>query len=125
MNSRVAIPVAVTLTLLAGFLYYLQRGSSSGYEPYTGPLAAPGPPAPSAPPTRHIALNTEPEDYPRLRELGYDLVDVKPDDAAINALPPGVQALLWVGNFTCGDFELSDEEFTAAVGRLGRNPKVY
>jgi hypothetical protein len=126
MNGRVAISVVLaTFTLLAGYLFYMQRGSAD-YEPYNGPLAEPGtPPASSAPATRHIALNTEPSDHPRLRELGYDLVDVKPDDEAINTLPPGMQALLWVGNFTCEDFELSYQEFTAAVDRLGRNPRVY
>jgi hypothetical protein len=126
MNVRVAIPAAVaTVVLLGGFLFYLHRSTSDAYAPYDGPLAEPGTPAPSAPTTRHIALNTEPADYPRLHQLGYDLVDMKPDEAAVNALPAGMQGLLWVGNFTCGDFDLSYTDFTAAVDRLGRNPKVY
>ena len=126
MNGRVAITAALaTFVLLGSFLFYLQRGSSGEYEPYTGPPATPGTLEASAPPTRHIALNTEPGDYPRLRRLGYDLVDVKADDASINGVPEGMQALVWVGNFTCGDFELSYDEFTAAVRRLAGNPKVY
>ncbi|MFC6884053.1 MULTISPECIES: hypothetical protein [Actinomadura] len=117
--------VAVTIAVVVGFLFYVQRDSSGGYEPYHGPLATPGGPAAKQGATLHIALNTQPSDYPRLRELGYDLVDVKPDDALVNGVPDGMRALLWVGNFTCGAFELPYDAFTDAVRRLARHPKVY
>jgi hypothetical protein len=90
-----------------------------------GPLASPGTSAAEPGRTLNIALNTEPSDLPRLRELGYDLVDGKPDDASVNGVPDGMRAMLWVGNFTCGGFELSYEEFGAAVRRPARHPKVY
>ncbi|MFD0692065.1 hypothetical protein [Actinomadura fibrosa] len=116
--------VAVTLLLVAAFLFYVQR-SSSGDEPYRGPLATPGTPATAPGGTRRIALNTGPSDYPRLRELGYDLVDVKPDASLLASVPAGMRALLWVGNFTCDGFELGFDAFTAAVRRFGRDPRVY
>ncbi|MFI0367394.1 hypothetical protein ACH35V_05915 [Actinomadura sp. 1N219] len=116
--------VAAAVMLAAGFLLYLRAGAS-GHEPYRGPLASPGTPATEPGGTRRIALNTEPADYPRLRALGYDLVDVKPDDALVAGVPDGMRAMLWVGNFTCGDFELDFGSFTRAVQRFGRNPKVY
>ncbi|WP_433464267.1 hypothetical protein [Spirillospora sp. CA-128828] len=116
--------VAVTVALAAGFLFYL-RHRASGYEPYRGPLATPGTPAADPGKTRRIALNTEPSDYPRLQALGYDLVDVKADPALVAGVPAGMQALLWVGNFTCGDFELGWDAFQRAVQRFGRDPKVY
>ncbi|WP_433474327.1 hypothetical protein ACQPZP_37045 [Spirillospora sp. CA-142024] len=116
--------VAVTVALAAGFLFYL-RHRASGYEPYRGPLATPGTPAADPGRTRRIALNTEPSDYPRLQALGYDLVDVKADPALVAGVPAGMQALLWVGNFTCGDFELGWDAFQRAVQRFGRDPKVY
>lgn len=124
-----AVPVKVwavagTLLLSAGVLLYAQQ-RSSGYEPYDGPLATPGTPAAKPGETRRIALNTQPSDYPRLRALGYDLVDVKPDASLVAGVPAGMRALLWVGNFTCGGFELNFEDFQNAVQRFGRDPKVY
>ncbi|MEU5877473.1 hypothetical protein [Spirillospora sp. NPDC047279] len=126
MDVRFKVSVVVaTLTLVAGFLFYLQRSASSSYEPYRGPLASPGPSSPRPGATLHIALNTEPSDYPRLARLGYDLVDIKPDDASLGGLPEGMRAMFWVGNFQCDDFELSYEEFTEAVRRYAGHPRVY
>ncbi|MFB4306174.1 hypothetical protein [Actinomadura sp. GTD37] len=116
--------VAAAVVLVAGFLFYVQH-RTSGHEPYRGPLAAPGTPAAEPHRTRRIALNTQPADYPRLRELGYDLVDVKADASLIAGVPAGMQALLWVGNFTCDDFELDWDAFKRAVQRFGRDPRVY
>lgn len=118
--------VAAAVVLVAGFLLYLQHRSPSGGDaPYSGPPATPGSPAARPGETRRIALNTQPSDYPRLKELGYDLVDAKPDDSLVAGVPDGMQALLWVGNFTCGSFDLDYGAFTRAVQRYGRNPKVY
>ncbi|MFI0353918.1 hypothetical protein [Actinomadura sp. 9N407] len=124
MRAKIPAAVAAVALLVAGLLFYVMRGGS-GYEPYTGPPASPGTPAAEPARTLNIALNTEPSDYPRLRELGYDLVDVKPDAASVDGVPDGMRAMLWVGNFTCGDFELSYEALTEAVRRLARHPKVY
>lgn len=126
MDARIKISAVVaTLLMAAGLVFYLQRSSSGSYQPYEGPLATPGKPAARPGATRHIALNTTPRDYPRLRELGYDLVDVKPEESAVAGVPDGMQALLWAGNFQCEDFEMSFGDFTGAVNRLARNPKVY
>ncbi|WP_067472593.1 glycoside hydrolase family 16 protein [Actinomadura hibisca] len=75
--------------------------------------------------TRHLALNMPAADRARAAALGYDLFDVGPDPAEIAALPEGGRAMVWVGNFTCGDFALSADDFTAAVKRLARDPRVY
>ncbi|MGP4026653.1 hypothetical protein [Actinomadura sp. 3N407] len=117
--------VAAAVALTAGLLLYLRADPSSGHEPYRGPLASPGTPATKPGGTRRIALNSEPADHPRLRALGYDLVDVKPDDALVAGIPSGMRAMLWVGNFTCGDFELDFASFKRAVRRFGRDPRVY
>jgi hypothetical protein len=116
--------VAGMVVLVAAFLFYLHH-RASGDEPYQGPLASPGTPAADAGKTRRIALNTQPSDYPRLKALGYDLVDVKPEPSLVAGVPGGMQALLWVGNFTCGDFELGWDAFQRAVQRFGHDPKVY
>ncbi|MDL4775908.1 hypothetical protein [Actinomadura xylanilytica] len=118
--------VAAAAVLVAGFLLYLARGpSGDGDTPYRGPLASPGTPAAGSGGTRHIALNTRPADYPRLKALGYDLVDVKPDEALVRGVPDGMRALLWVGNFTCGAFELPFDAFARAVQRYAHDPKVF
>jgi hypothetical protein len=122
MRFKVSAVVA-TFVLVVGFLYFVQRSSDDPYEPYRGPLASPGAPAAKPGTTRHIALNTQPRDYLRLKELGYNLVDVKPD--LVGSVPEGMQALVWVGNFQCDTFETSYEDFTAAVRRLGHDPKVF
>ncbi|MGW3766657.1 hypothetical protein [Actinomadura verrucosospora] len=116
--------VATAVVLAAGFLFHLHRRTSD-HRPYRGPSAAPGTPATEPGETRRIALNTRPSDYPRLRALGYDLVDVEADPSLVAGVPAGMRALLWVGNFTCGDFALGWDEFQRAVQRFGRDPKVY
>ncbi|GAA2423399.1 hypothetical protein GCM10010191_39240 [Actinomadura vinacea] len=127
MDTRIKVSAAVVAVavLVAGLLFYVRHRAAEPYRPYRGPLASPGRPGGEPGRTLNIALNTEPSDYPRLRALGYDLVDVKPDDASVDGVPDGMRALLWVGNFTCEDFELSMAEFTEAVRRLARHPKVY
>lgn len=123
VRFRVAA-VAAAVVLVAGLAFH-QRAEPSGHEPYPGPLASPGTPAAGPGATRRIALNTEPSDYPRLRALGYDLVDVKPDTSLVAGVPPGMQAFLWVGNFHCEEFELDFEAFKHAVHQFGRDPRVY
>lgn len=57
---------------------------------------------------------------------GYDLVDVTPDRSVIDALPPGVRALVWIGNYshsTCS-FTMSDTQVRQALAPLAGDPKV-
>ncbi|HEY7485508.1 MAG TPA: hypothetical protein VH912_13680 [Streptosporangiaceae bacterium] len=75
--------------------------------------------------TKHLALNTSSADWPKLTSLGYNVFDIGPDAGELAALPSGGQGMLWVGNTTCDDFELSYGEFTAAVRRLAGNPRVF
>ncbi|MCP2335065.1 hypothetical protein [Actinomadura rupiterrae] len=118
--------VVAAVALVAGIVYAVQaRTPDSGYRPYHGPSASAGTPSARAAPTRRIALNTTPADYPRLRELGFDLVDAQPDDASLAQVPAGMRAMLWVGNFTCDGFALPFDAFAAAVRRYGHDPRVY
>ncbi|TDC44914.1 hypothetical protein E1281_32120 [Actinomadura sp. KC345] len=126
-SVRLRLTAAVAAVVLAAGLLLgsALRADRSGHEPYRGPLASPSAPAAKPGTTRRIALNTEPADYPRLRELGYDLVDVMADASQVAGVPPGMQALLWVGNFHCEDFELDLEAFRRAVDEFGRDPRVF
>ena len=85
--------VVAAVVLAAGLLLGAAlRADRPGHEPYRGPLASPGTPATKPGSTRRIALNTEPADYPRLRALGYDLVDIGPEASQVAGVPPGMQA---------------------------------
>ncbi|MQY08796.1 hypothetical protein [Actinomadura macrotermitis] len=75
--------------------------------------------------THHLALNMPAADRAKAAALGYDLFDVGPDPDEIAALPPGGRAMVWAGNFTCGDFTMAADDFTAAVERLAGDPRVY
>lgn len=81
--------------------------------------------APKSLRTRHVALNMPAGDRAKAAALGYNLFDVDPDEGEIASLPEGSQALLWVGNTTCGGFELAGDAFTQTVKRLAGNPRVY
>ncbi|MEV4254843.1 hypothetical protein AB0J52_16960 [Spirillospora sp. NPDC049652] len=120
-----AVTGVVAVALVTGVLVGLWSRSSGGHRPYTGPSATPGTRPARHVPTSRIALNSKPADYPRLKELGFDLVDAQPDDATLARIPAGMRAMLWVGNFTCDDFSLSFEAFAAAVRRYGHDPRVY
>jgi hypothetical protein len=76
--------------------------------------------------TKHLALNTSQADWPKLTSLGYDVFDVGSNEAEINALPRGAEAMLWVGASSCdGSHEISFDSFTGLVDKLGRHPKVF
>jgi hypothetical protein len=76
--------------------------------------------------TRHLALNTSREDWPKLTSLGYDVFDMGADKAEIDALPRGAEAMLWVGASSCdGSYEISFDSFTGLVDELGHHPKVF
>ncbi|RSN64225.1 hypothetical protein [Actinomadura sp. WAC 06369] len=125
MDLRYKIGAAVAAAALGTAGLLLAVRAADRYDPYTGPPAAPGTSPADPDPTRRIALNTEPADYPRLRELGYDLVDIRPDPSLVAGIPHGMQALMWVGNFHCDDFTLDFDAFTRAVRTYGRDPRVY
>ncbi|TDE23951.1 hypothetical protein [Actinomadura sp. 6K520] len=120
-----AVAAVAAVMLCTGLVLQLRAAPSAPEPPYRGPPASPGTPAAEAPGTRRIALNTEPADYPRLRALGYDLVDVGADAELVDGVPPGMEAMLWVGNYHCEDFVLGFEEFKDAVDRFGRDPRVF
>jgi len=102
----------------------------------TAPAASgPGAPVPAPAPTRytgpvrdtlHYASNTGTGRAAAAR-LGFNLFDLNPDKAAIDALGPGQRALVWVGNLdnTSCTPGFSDSAFTAAVDRLAGDPKVW
>ncbi|MFC4910295.1 hypothetical protein [Actinomadura gamaensis] len=119
------LTVVAAIAVVAGIVFAVRARTSDEYRPYAGPTATPGTPAARQVATRRIALNTAPADYPRLRDLGFDLVDVQPDDAALARIPAGMRAMLWVGNFTCDAFSMSFDAFAAAVRKYGRDPRVY
>ena len=60
------------------------------------------------------------------RNYGYNLVDLGPDRAAIDALPAGERALVWIGNYSLSGcaFEMPDAGVRQALTGLARDPKV-
>jgi hypothetical protein len=60
------------------------------------------------------------------RDYGYNLVDLGPYRAAIDALPTGERALVWIGNYSkvsCA-FDRSDTSVRQALISLAGDPKV-
>lgn len=60
------------------------------------------------------------------KRYGYNLIDVGPSRDAIDALPAGTRALVWVGNYsraTC-TFMVTDAALRSALGDVGHDPKV-
>jgi hypothetical protein len=60
------------------------------------------------------------------RDYGYNLVDLGPYRAAIDGLPAGQRALVWIGNYSLSDctFNMSDAGVRHALAGLTRDPKV-
>ena len=60
------------------------------------------------------------------RTYGYNLVDLGPYRALIDALPPGQRALVWIGGYSLADcaFDMSDASVRQALAGLARDPKV-
>jgi hypothetical protein len=76
---------------------------------------------------RHYISNVDAQ-WREVAAVGYNLVDAGPNVAEINALPDGIQALVWLGNLgkaDCPPPDVSWPAFTAAVDRLAGNSKVY
>ena len=57
---------------------------------------------------------------------GYNLVDLGPYRTAIDALPAGERALVWIGNYSAAScaFDISDASVRQALGGLAGDPKV-
>jgi hypothetical protein len=66
-------------------------------------------------------------DHAPAARLGYNLFDMGPDKAQIDALGPGQWALVWLGNLDNTDCTpgYTWATFTAAVDQLVSDPKVY
>ena len=60
------------------------------------------------------------------RNYGYNLVDLGPDRAAIDALPAGERALVWIGGYSLADcaFDIPDASVRQALGGLARDHKA-
>ena len=60
------------------------------------------------------------------RDYGYNLVDLGPGRAAIDALPAGQRALVWIGGYSLADcaFDLPDAGVRRALAGLAGDPKV-
>ena len=60
------------------------------------------------------------------RDYGYNLVDLGPYRAAVDALPAGQRALVWIGGYSLADcaFDLSDADVRQALAGLAGDPKV-
>ncbi|MGZ4580188.1 MAG: hypothetical protein ACXVXG_06095 [Nocardioidaceae bacterium] len=99
---------AVVLALLAGSLV---AGLAVG---------PPGAAAHATSPTRHYIANLRGSTAPQ--RLGYDVFDVDNNPAAIDALPDGVQAMVWLGQLCPTP---ADDAFKATVQGLATDPKVY
>ncbi|RFU41411.1 hypothetical protein DZF91_11925 [Actinomadura logoneensis] len=98
-----------------GYLVHPSEGSAAPAVPAAAPRHTSG--------TLHVALNMPASDRERAAALGFDLFDVDPDE--VGALPKDGRALVWVGNTTCGGFEMSADAFGSTVRRLARDPRVY
>ena len=86
----------------------------------------------------HYAFNTQ-GDITDLVKLGFNLFDINGSKTnpgntleRVNALPEGIQALVWLGNLgnapkgqNCPAPGFSDAEFMAVVDVLANNPKVF
>ena len=106
---------------------------SAAAEPPAPPLSASAAPLASSPataaptgPTLHYASNTH-DDRPAAAKVGFNLFDLPPDKVAIDALGPGQQALVWLGNLDNTNCTpgYSYEKFTAAVDKLAGDRKVF
>ncbi|WP_026414405.1 hypothetical protein [Actinomadura oligospora] len=118
MRTHHFAAIAATAALAGGVFGYLVHPSAGSASPVV-PVAAPR----HTSGTLHVALNMPASDRTRAAALGFNLFDVGPDE--IDALPKDGRALVWVGNTTCGGFDLSADDFGSTVRRLARDPRVY
>jgi hypothetical protein len=99
-----------------------------------GETSKPAPQPHSAKATRHYAFGTN-ADQRRALSLGFDVLDITGSSsdpartkAIVDALPPGVQALIWVGNLdntSCTEPGYTTAQYRELVEALASNRKVY
>lgn len=77
-------------------------------------------PAAAVEPTRHLITNLHSSTAPA--GLGYDVFDTGAYPSTVNALPDGVQAMVWLGQKCPTPI---DATFRAKVDALAGNPKVF
>lgn len=89
-------------------------------------LDQPAPSSPSSPRYLRYRYLTDLPDGTVARNYGYNLVDLGPDRAAIDALPAGQRALVWIGGYSLADcaFDLPDAGVRQALAGLAGDPKV-
>jgi hypothetical protein len=94
----------------------------------TAPAAASRSRAPAAAVRAHLSYRymTDLPDGAVGRNYGYNLVDLGPYRAAIDALPAGERALVWIGDYSLADcaFDMSDASVRQALAGLAGDPKV-
>jgi hypothetical protein len=123
------VPAALTAVILvaAAGCTPARGDTSGGSAARPGAAASGGPSAAGGGRTRlRYTYLTDLSDGARDRRYGYNLVDLGPYRTLIDALPPGVRALVWLGNYvarTCR-FARSDASVRRAVGGLAGDPKV-
>lgn len=76
--------------------------------------------------TKHYISNTG-SDIETVAKLGFNLFDLGPDKSRIDALGPGQQALVWLGNLDNTNCHpgYTWSEFQTEVRRLANDPKVF
>jgi hypothetical protein len=69
---------------------------------------------------------TDLADGAQARNDGYNLVDLGPDRAAVDALPAGERSLVWIGNYSLAEcaFEISDADVGHVLSALSGDSKV-
>jgi hypothetical protein len=107
--------------------------ASAGKEAGGAHIETPAAPT-SAPATRHYALGTN-SDQELALSLGFDVMDITGSHtdpsgtkATVDALPAGVQALIWVGNLdntNCRTPAYTTARFEALVDAMATDRKVY
>jgi hypothetical protein len=137
---RPAPPTILGRALAAALLLGSLAACTGGADPRQPPAAATpragaapsasgakGPAAPQSGAALHYVSNTHGE-WAAAAKLGFNLVDLGPDKAVIDALPKKLRALVWLGNLdntSCTNPGYTWAKFTAAVDRLAGDPKVF
>jgi len=75
---------------------------------------------PRATAPHHFIVNAK--ERRAVKGIGYDVIDTGPSKAAIDALPSGTRAMVWLGE-KCPT--RIDDAFRASVRSLAHDPKVY
>lgn len=94
----------------------------------TAPATATGSPASTGAIVTHLRYRylTDLPDGAVDRGYGYNLVDLGPYRATIDALPAGERALVWIGGYSLADcaFGMPDASVRQALAGLAGDPKV-